>query len=115
MPVGQPLELSIASMFIIANTLNSSCLYPILILSCIMKWPDLNIKSEILSTITDKFQFSSLTPVQEHTIPLFLTCKDVAVEAVTGSGHFTFSFFTFILKVFIFLQSIYSGHVSNGL
>ena len=101
MPVGQPLELSIASMFLIANTLNSSCIsciYPILILSCSMKWPDLNIKLEILSTITDKFQFSSLTPVQEHTIPLFLTCKDVAVEAVTGSGHLTFSFFTFILK-----------------
>jgi len=51
-----------------------------------MKWSDLKIKSEILSTIHDTFQFSALTPVQEHTIPLFLTCKDVAVEAVTGSG-----------------------------
>ena len=35
--------------------------------------------------------FHTMTPVQESTIPLFLTNKDVAVQAVTGSGK-TLSF-----------------------
>ena len=30
--------------------------------------------------------FSRMTPVQAATIPLFLTNKDVCVEATTGSG-----------------------------
>ena len=51
-----------------------------------MKWKELPICGPILSTILEEFGFSDLTPVQEHCIPLFLTCKDVAVEAVTGSG-----------------------------
>lgn len=52
-----------------------------------MKWSDLKIEEDILSVIEEQFKFSELTPVQEHCIPLFLTCKDVAVEAVTGSGN----------------------------
>ncbi|CAH3109895.1 unnamed protein product [Pocillopora meandrina] len=36
--------------------------------------------------ITDKFGFQKMTPVQAATIPLFMSNKDVAVEAVTGSG-----------------------------
>ena len=51
-----------------------------------MKWNELNIDAAILSAVTEVFKFHDLTPVQEHCIPLFLTCKDVAVEAVTGSG-----------------------------
>ena len=34
----------------------------------------------------DSKKFHRMTPVQEATIPLFLTNKDVAVQAVTGSG-----------------------------
>jgi ATP-dependent RNA helicase DDX55/SPB4 len=34
----------------------------------------------------DSKKFHTMTPVQEATIPLFLTNKDVAVQAVTGSG-----------------------------
>jgi ATP-dependent RNA helicase DDX55/SPB4 len=34
----------------------------------------------------DSQNFHTMTPVQEATIPLFLTNKDVAVQAVTGSG-----------------------------
>jgi ATP-dependent RNA helicase DDX55/SPB4 len=34
----------------------------------------------------DRKKFHTMTPVQESTIPLFLTNKDVAVQAVTGSG-----------------------------
>ena len=30
--------------------------------------------------------FLSMTPVQAATLPLFLTTKDVCVEAITGSG-----------------------------
>ncbi|RMX41158.1 hypothetical protein pdam_00013982 [Pocillopora damicornis] len=36
--------------------------------------------------IMDKFGFQKMTPVQAATIPLFMSNKDVAVEAVTGSG-----------------------------
>lgn len=34
----------------------------------------------------DSKKFNMMTPVQEATIPLFLTNRDVAVQAVTGSG-----------------------------
>ncbi len=39
----------------------------------------------------DRKKFFTMTPVQEATIPLFLQNKDVAVQAVTGSGK-TLSF-----------------------
>lgn len=39
----------------------------------------------------DSKKFDTMTPVQEATIPLFLQNKDVAVQAVTGSGK-TLSF-----------------------
>ena len=34
----------------------------------------------------DAKKFHTMTPVQAATIPLFLTNKDVAVQAITGSG-----------------------------
>ncbi len=42
--------------------------------------------SGILSVIQNHYKFSSMTPVQSSTIPLFLQNKDVVVHAVTGSG-----------------------------
>ena len=51
-----------------------------------MLWTDIKVDSRITDVIIHDFKFHKLTPVQEHCIPLFLTCKDVAVEAVTGSG-----------------------------
>lgn len=39
----------------------------------------------VLSAIS-KYGFKSMTPVQAASIPLFLTNKDVCVQAVTGSG-----------------------------
>ena len=39
-----------------------------------------------LSTLRDTLKFERMTPVQSACIPLFLTNKDVAVEACTGSG-----------------------------
>ena len=69
------------------------------------QWHDLSIESVILTTINEVFGFEQLTPVQEHCIPLFLTCKDVAVEAVTGSGMF---FLIWLIMVpFIWVLSIH--------
>lgn len=42
--------------------------------------------SEWILDATSSMGFSRLTPVQASTIPLFMTHKDVVVEAVTGSG-----------------------------
>lgn len=44
-----------------------------------------NLKEAILS-----FDFSTTTPVQSATIPLFLGMKDVAVQAVTGMFYMFF-------------------------
>lgn len=43
------------------------------------------LSSECLQTV-ESFGFTHMTPVQAATIPLFLTNKDVCVEATTGSG-----------------------------
>jgi ATP-dependent RNA helicase DDX55/SPB4 len=42
--------------------------------------------SEWILDATSSMGFSKMTPVQASTIPLFMTHKDVVVEAVTGSG-----------------------------
>lgn len=50
-------------------------------------WTDL--KPPLSQTSLDglsRLRFTSMTPVQSATIPLFMSNKDVAVEAVTGSG-----------------------------
>ena len=46
--------------------------------------PSLSINT--LKTIENEFGFNSMTPVQAATLPLFLSHKDVCVEATTGSG-----------------------------
>ena len=43
------------------------------------------LSSAVMSAIRD-FGFTTATPVQASTIPLFLSNKDVCVEATTGSG-----------------------------
>eukprot|EP00741_Cyanophora_paradoxa_P013343 tig00020684_g12886.t1 len=50
------------------------------------RFQELELSESVLSTIQEHFQFERMTPVQASTIPLFLANKDVAVEAVTGSG-----------------------------
>jgi len=42
--------------------------------------------SPLVLEVLEENQFTHLTPVQVHTIPLFLSHKDVAVQACTGSG-----------------------------
>ncbi|KAL8864872.1 MAG: hypothetical protein Q9198_009595 [Flavoplaca austrocitrina] len=42
--------------------------------------------AEWIIDAVDSMGFKRMTPVQVSTIPLFMTHKDVVVEAVTGSG-----------------------------
>ncbi len=49
----------------------------------------------------EKFGFVNMTPVQAAAIPLFLSNKDVAVEACTGSGKTL----AFLIPLFEILQS----------
>ena len=51
-----------------------------------------------LRTLRDDLKFSRMTPVQSAVIPLFLSNKDVAVEACTGSGK-TVAFLVPIVEI----------------
>ncbi|KAJ9479736.1 ATP-dependent rRNA helicase SPB4 [Pseudozyma hubeiensis] len=53
----------------------------------------------ILSLLSD-LSFAQMTPVQASTIPLFLSHKDVVVEAVTGSGK-TLAFVIPVLEMLL--------------
>jgi ATP-dependent RNA helicase DDX55/SPB4 len=59
----------------------------------------LSLDPSILKTL-DHLQFKNMTLVQEATLPVFLTSKDVIVEAVTGSGK-TLCFLVPILQFLI--------------
>ena len=41
---------------------------------------------QVLECVEEHFGFTKMTPVQTASIPLFRQNKDVAVEAITGSG-----------------------------
>lgn len=62
-------------------------------------WSDLSLSSGVMSTI-EELGFESLTPVQATCIPIFLSKKDVAVEAVTGSGK-TLSFLIPVFEILL--------------
>lgn len=53
--------------------------------------------------------FERMTPVQASTIPLFMTHKDVVVEAVTGSGK-TFSFLIPVVEKLLRLDQPLKKH-----
>ena len=59
--------------------------------------PQLN--NGVLSYVKSK-QFARMTPVQAATIPLFLSKKDVAVQAVTGSGK-TLAFLIPVVEILL--------------
>ncbi|PWN37992.1 DEAD-domain-containing protein [Meira miltonrushii] len=52
------------------------------------RWSKLKpgLEKELEEHLTDILGFEEMTPVQSNVIPLFLSHKDVIVEAVTGSG-----------------------------
>lgn len=65
-----------------------------------LTWDSLNIHSEIKEVIKNEFQFERMTAVQAASIPLFITNKDLSVEAVTGSGK-TVAFVVPILEILL--------------
>lgn len=68
------------------------------------RWEDLQgvqLHSTILNVLNNEFGFSSMTPVQAAAIPPLLSCKDVCVEAETGSGK-TLSFLIPIAQLLLF-------------
>lgn len=62
-------------------------------------WTSLRIHDEVQKAIQE-LKFARMTPVQATTIPLFLSNKDVAVEAVTGSGK-TLAFLVPLLEILL--------------
>lgn len=65
-------------------------------------WSKLNppLTPWIHSLLTNDLGFSQMTPVQASAIPLFLSHKDVIVEAVTGSGK-TLAFVVPVLEMLL--------------
>ena len=63
-----------------------------------LSWDSLNIQPELKDIIKNDFKFQKMTAVQAASIPLFITNKDLIVEAVTGSGK-TMAFVVPILEI----------------
>ena len=61
-------------------------------------WNNLPISQDTLDFVTKTLSFPKASPVQAAVIPLFLSNKDVAVEACTGSGK-TLSFLIPIIEM----------------
>ncbi|XP_013401192.1 ATP-dependent RNA helicase DDX55 isoform X2 [Lingula anatina] len=62
-------------------------------------WDNLSVTlSKFITNVLKKLKFKRMTPVQAACIPLFMSNKDVAVEAVTGSGK-TLAFLIPILEI----------------
>jgi ATP-dependent RNA helicase DDX55/SPB4 len=59
------------------------------------------LSENILNLILNEFKFKTMTPIQQHSIPLLLKNKDIIGEACTGSGKtlaFLIPTFELILK-----------------
>lgn len=65
-----------------------------------LSWNSLDINQELKDIISTKFKFSKMTAVQAASIPLFISHKDLCVEAATGSGK-TLAFVVPILQILI--------------
>lgn len=63
----------------------------------------------IIQVLTESLQFPTMTPVQAAAIPPLLTCKDVSVDAETGSGK-TLSFLVPIAQMLLFGKEPSSRH-----
>ena len=62
---------------------------PSIVPVCLMsarEWSNLKLSNETVDFVSKTLQFARASPVQAAVIPLFLSNKDVAVEACTGSG-----------------------------
>eukprot|EP01083_Nonionella_stella_P191714 709382_1 len=58
------------------------------------------LSENVSSAVVDGMGFSQMTPVQSATIPLFLSHKDVSVEACTGSGK-TLAFLIPVVEILL--------------
>jgi ATP-dependent RNA helicase RhlB len=67
-----------------------------------MKFSELNLPDALQTGISDA-GFDTCTPIQEHTLPISLTGKDVAGQAQTGTG-----------KTAAFLISLFTRLMNNG-
>lgn len=68
------------------------------------RWEELQgvqLHKTILEALKTKFEFPTMTPVQAAAIPPLLSCKDVCVEAETGSGK-TLSFVIPIAQLLLY-------------
>lgn len=74
----------------------------------------LSLHSSILDVLTNTFEFPTMTPVQATAIPPILSCKDVCVEAETGSGK-TLSFLVPIAQLILFGRPKSSSSSSSPL
>ena len=63
-----------------------------------MNFNELTLPEALMKGIADA-GFSSCTPIQEHTLPISLTGKDIAGQAQTGTGK-TAAFGLPLLQVF---------------
>ncbi|CAD6893581.1 unnamed protein product [Tilletia controversa] len=74
-------------------------------------WPSLKtpLLPWVLDTITQTLNFTQMTPVQASAIPLFLSHKDVIVEAVTGSGK-TLAYLVPLLQILLRRESPLKQH-----
>ncbi|WAQ80812.1 hypothetical protein PtA15_1A150 [Puccinia triticina] len=73
-----------------------------------------DLKPPLTSWVSDTIKslgFHQMTPVQAHTIPLFLQNKDVVVQAVTGSGK-TLAFLIPIIERLVQLEQRPKSHVA---
>ncbi|VDD76474.1 unnamed protein product [Mesocestoides corti] len=77
------------------------------------QWKDLQLSPECLAGI-DKLGFTQPFPVQSTVIPLLLSRKDVAAEAVTGSGK-TIAFVIPILEILSQRQNEWKKHEIGAL
>ena len=65
-----------------------------------MDFNELNLPEALMKGIAEA-GFSSCTPIQEHTLPISLTGKDIAGQAQTGTGKtaaFLITLFTRLMK-----------------
>ena len=68
----------------------------------------------LLTALSSHYGFKSMTPVQKATIPLFLTNKDVCVQAVTGSGK-TLAFLIPMVEIILRRTVLLTKHQIGGL
>ncbi|XP_043190907.1 ATP-dependent RNA helicase DDX55-like isoform X1 [Amphibalanus amphitrite] len=69
-------------------------------MSMTQAWAALPLSKPVMTTIVKHLKYKAMTPVQAACIPQFMNYKDVAVEAVTGSGK-TVAFLVPLMEILL--------------